>query len=79
MNFEMQATNVLALFVDNDSTLTNNSEKNARQSLGNVIGSTALFTDLLLLHIEKSGVKNCYNIPGIACTSHIVDFAENHW
>ena len=36
-----------------------------------------LFTDLLTLHVKESGAKNCYNVPGIARTSRVADFAES--
>ena len=33
--------------------------------------------DVLLLHVEKFGSKNCYSAPEIACTSRFADLVES--
>ena len=78
MTVKMRVATQKIPFINESSRLEDNNQKLLGPALGNVLGLKLLvFIDLLSLHVEKSGEKNCYIVSGFACTSRFVDFAES--
>ena len=78
MTVKMRVTTQKIPFINESSRLEDNNQKLLGPALGNVLGLKLLvFIDLLSLHVEKSGEKNCYIVSGFACTSCFIDFAES--
>ena len=60
MNSKARVTSKHSSFVDDNSGLEKKSEKRPRHALGSVLGLKYNFiVDVLLLHVENFGSKNC--------------------
>ena len=77
MNSKARVTSKHSSFVDDNSGLEKKSEKRPRHALGSVLEVQRFIVDVLLLHVENFGSKNCYSVPEIARTSRFADLVES--
>ena len=75
MNSKARVSSKHSSFVDDNSGLEKKSEKRPRQCPW--LEVQRFIVDVLLLHVENFGSKNCYSVPEIARTSRFADLVES--
>ena len=79
MNSKARVTSKHSSFVDDNSGLEKKKRKKASSCPRQCpwLEVQRFIVDVLLLHVENFGSKNCYSVPEIARTSRFADLVES--